>query len=68
MYGLLYECKFLTIEETKKKKKKKKKSLFSETANFIELKLHINIHWMGPNYKAYVFIVDQKCKMVLREN
>jgi hypothetical protein len=26
MYGLLYECKFLTIEETKKKKKKKKKT------------------------------------------
>ena len=25
MYGLLYECKFLTIEETNKKKKKKKK-------------------------------------------
>jgi hypothetical protein len=24
MYGLLYECKFLTIEETNKKKKKKK--------------------------------------------
>jgi hypothetical protein len=23
MYGLLYECKFLTIEETNKKKKKK---------------------------------------------
>jgi hypothetical protein len=22
MYGLLYECKFLTIEETNKKKKK----------------------------------------------
>jgi hypothetical protein len=29
MYGLLYECKFLTIEETnKKKKKKKKKKMF----------------------------------------
>ena len=29
MYGLLYECKFLTIEETNnKKKKKKKKNLF----------------------------------------
>jgi hypothetical protein len=27
MYGLLYECKFLTIEETNKKKKIKKKSL-----------------------------------------
>ena len=26
MYGLLYECKFLTIEETNKKKKLKKKS------------------------------------------
>ena len=26
MYGLLYECKFLTIEETNKKKKKKKRS------------------------------------------
>ena len=25
MYGLLYECKFLTIEETNKKKKKKKR-------------------------------------------
>jgi len=25
MYGLLYECKFLTIEETNKKNKKKKK-------------------------------------------
>jgi hypothetical protein len=24
MYGLLYECKFLTIEETNKKKKKEK--------------------------------------------
>ena len=24
MYGLFYECKFLTIEETNKKKKKKK--------------------------------------------
>jgi hypothetical protein len=24
MYGLLYECKFLTIEETNKKKEKKK--------------------------------------------
>ena len=24
MYGLLYECKLLTIEETNKKKKKKK--------------------------------------------
>jgi hypothetical protein len=24
MYGLLYECKFLTIEKKKKKKKKKK--------------------------------------------
>ena len=24
MYGFLYECKFLTIEETNKKKKKKK--------------------------------------------
>ena len=23
MYGFLYECKFLTIEETNKKKKKK---------------------------------------------
>ena len=29
MYGLLYECKFLTIEETNKKKKKKKKKKFS---------------------------------------
>jgi hypothetical protein len=26
MYGLLYECKFLTIEETNKKKRKKKKN------------------------------------------
>jgi hypothetical protein len=26
MYGLLYECKFLTIEETNKKKKKKKET------------------------------------------
>jgi hypothetical protein len=26
MYGLFYECKFLTIEETNKKKEKKKKS------------------------------------------
>ena len=27
MYGLLYECKFLTIEETNKKKNKTKKHI-----------------------------------------
>jgi hypothetical protein len=29
MYGLFYECKFLTIEETNIKKRKKKKKRFS---------------------------------------
>jgi hypothetical protein len=29
MYGLLYECKFLTIEETNKKRKKEKKDMLT---------------------------------------
>ena len=32
MYGLFYECKFLTIEETNKKKRKKKDGRHSAVA------------------------------------
>ena len=33
MYGLLYECKFLTIEETNKKKKKKSFGSFGKAVS-----------------------------------
>ena len=33
MYGLLYECKFLTIEETNKKKKKKSFGPFGQAVS-----------------------------------
>jgi hypothetical protein len=39
MYGLLYECKFLTIEETNKKRKRKKKLfILQKTALKLDLK------------------------------
>jgi hypothetical protein len=38
MYGLLYECKFLTIEEKNKKKKKKEMIHGSHS-------LYVNLVW-----------------------
>ena len=42
MYGLLYECKFLTIEETNKKKKNDMVILLIETITHIEERLRLD--------------------------
>jgi hypothetical protein len=38
-------------------------AFFSETANMIEAKLYMNVHWMVL-YKLYVFCFDMKFKML----
>ena len=56
MYGLLYECKFLTIEETNKKKKKKKKNVCDGSRRNEHL-------YRGPSidasYQIYVYLVKR---------
>jgi hypothetical protein len=55
MYGLFYECKFLTIEETNKKKVKKKKS----NKNLVgdrEKKIHLTWMYKDLQHNYYVTI------------